>query len=581
LSKRFKLPINSSILILPIRLKPKFFKLSLNKSKKIMKQKRVDATALYLLLLFLALALVSGCEKEPAEPEPDPVAPNDPELLVSSLSIALVREGVQEITVTALDDEASPENFTATSGDEGIASVTISGTKITVTGVDYGKTTLSITSSSGKKRNIPVNIYNHRIIETDELIITFLQTLEWRYCRHVGKPWFYHPVETDGFHPLGSHEGGEGGHWDFATATGKGGVMGVKAKEGYDPNNPPLKHPVDYTAIIHLRNEPGYKASIWTPIAPEGYVAMGVVVTKGTNIKPALTDVVCVREDLTVKGTISNLIVMASDTYTTTWPFTNTRKWAAWNIEGPVADFHENAYLHPGTFVAVNSGNNSDPRTPAEHPVMNVLKVKLPMLTEETPFEHYIPRLTGRQTPPDETSPILAREMLVPANIVRDPFYEGQDNKGKRIAESPFYRLERHVFWKKEHFINNNTNIEQGGTYKILHGIEVSESEKMWKETGIEISAEAGVSIKGVDAKVTSTISRSLGYETMTGISRLERTERSVDFRISPNKAGALYQQHNRFVLKRHSEDGKSLSVVRTWEIPELSYVIIEYPDDD
>ena len=547
-----------------------------------MNQKRFYTKALYLLLLFLALAVISGCDKEPIDQEPDPVTRLDPELLVSSLSIALVKEGIQEITVTALDDDANPEEFTVISNDEGIATVTKSGTKLTVTGVDYGKTTLSITSGSGKKRDIPVNIYNHRFIETDELIITFLQTLEWRFCRHDGSPWIYHPVDTDGFHPLGSVEAGEGGHWDFAVTTGKGGVMGVKAKEGYDPDNPPIKHPVDYTAIIHLRDEPGYKASMWTPIAPEGYVAMGVVVTKGFNNKPALTDVVCVRKDLTIKGTIAdNFIVRKSDTYTTTWPFTNTRVWAIWNIEGPVAEFHENAYLHPGTFVAVNSGNKSNPRAPTDHPVMNVLKVKLPMLTEETPFENYVPRLTGHETPPDETSPILAREMLVPANIVRDPFYEDQDNKGKRIAESPFYRLERQVFWKRIHFINNTTNTEQGGTYKIVHGIEVSESEKRWKETGIEISAEAGVSIKGVDAKVTSTVSRSLGYETMAGISRLEHTERSVDLRVAPKKSAAIYQQQNRFVLKRHSADGKSLSNVRTWDIPEQSYVIIEYPEDE
>ncbi len=549
-----------------------------------MKQKKFDVTALYFLLLFLALAIVSGCDKEPADPEPDPdpVTRHDPELLVSSLSLALVKEGMQEITVTALDDETSPEEFTVISNDEGIATVIKSGTKLTVTGVDYGKTTLSITSSSGKKRDIPVNIYNHRIIETDELIITFLQTLEWRFCRHDGSPWIYHPVETDGFHPLGSVEGGQGGLRDWTTTTGKGGVMGVKAKEGYDPDNPPIKHPVDYTAIIHLRNEPGYKASIWTPIAPEGYVAMGVVVTRGTNIKPPLTAVVCVREDLTIKGTVaSKYIVRAEDTYTTTWPFTNTRVWAIWNIEGPVAGFHENAYLHPGTFVAVNSGSSSNPRAPTDHPVMNVLKVKLPMLTEETPFENYVPRLTGRETPPDETSPILAREMLVPANIVRDPAPEFAGAGGKRIAGSPFYRLERQVFWKREHFVNNKTNTEQGGGYEIVHGIEVSESEKMWKETGIEISAEAGVSIKGVEAKVTSTVSRSLGYETMTGITRLEHTKTSVDFRIAPNKAAALYRQHNRFVLRRHTEDGKSLSVVVVWDIPETSYVIVEYPNDD
>ena len=550
--------------------------LSLNTSKKIMKKKRCYATALYLLLLFLALAIVSGCDKEPADQEPDPVSRYDPELLVSSLSLALVKEGIQEITVTALDDDANPEDFRVTSGDEGIATVTKSGTTLTVTGVDYGKTTLSITSSSGKKRDIPVNIYNHRIIETDELIVTFLQNLEFIYRRSVG---FYHPVDTDGFHPLGSYAGT---YFGSGVTTGNAGVMGVKAKEGYDPNNPPINHPVDYTAVIHLRDDDVvHKASIWRPIAPEGYVALGHVITRGFNIKPALTAIVCVREDLTIKGTVAdNHKVRASDTYTTTWPFTTTRVWAAWDIEGPVASFHENAYLPAGTFVSANSGSTSNPSRPINDPGVNVLKAKLPMLTEETPFEEYVPRLTGRETPPEYTSPVLAREMLVPANTIRDPYYVALDKEDKRIADSPFYRLERQVFWKKIHFVNNTTNIVQNGDYKIIHGITLSESEKSWQESGIEISAEAGVSIKGVDAKVTTTVSRSMGYETMTGISRLEHSERSVDFRVSPKKAGALYQKYNRFVLRRHSEDGKSLSVACTWDIPEISYVIVEYPED-
>lgn len=539
---------------------------------------RWNKGAVYSFGVILIIVILSGCEKDVIVEEVKPViAPNDPELRVSNLSLALVKDGVQEIVVDAMDEQTNPEGFTAIIKNEGIVAVSISGKKVTVTGVDYGKTTLSIITNSGKKRDIPVNVYNHRVLETDELLITFLQTFENRYYRYDGSKArsFHHPVETKGFHPLGSI-----GCMHFS-ATGNTGVMGVKAKEGFDPNHPPIKHPVDYEAIIYLRQDGGYKGAFWMPVAPVGYVAMGVVVTAGERVKPSTSEVVCVREDLTMKGTIAdNFIMRVADTYTTTWPFQNTRVWATWNIEGPVADFHENAYLQTGTFVAVNSGKSSNPREPINHPVINVLKVKLPMLTEEIPFDQYVPCLTGRETPPEETSPVLAREMLVPANIIKDPYYEIQDAGSKRIAESPFYRLERHVFWKKIHFINNTTNIEQGGSYKIIHGIEVSESQKAWKETGVEISAEAGVSIKGVDAKVSTTVSRSMGYEKMTGISQLEHSERSVDFRISPNKAGAIYQQHNRFVLRRHIEEGKSLEVVNVWEIPQISYVIVEYPGE-
>jgi hypothetical protein len=104
--------------------------------------------------------------------------------------------------------------------------------------------------------------------------------------------------------------------------------------------------------------------------------------------------------------------------------------------------------------------------------------------------------------------------MLVPATIISDPLSEMLTGdigcgEGWRIVHSPFYRLERQVLWKKVHFINNTTRSQGGGTYTVTQGIEKTKSETRWQETGTDISAEAGVSIKGVEAKVTAALSKS------------------------------------------------------------------------
>jgi hypothetical protein len=65
-----------------------------------------------------------------------------------------------------------------------------------------------------------------------------------------------------------------------------------------DPANPLLKAPVDYERVWTSRRS-GSKAdgSFWEPVAPPGYVAIGMVANTGYE-KPSLDSYRCVREDL-------------------------------------------------------------------------------------------------------------------------------------------------------------------------------------------------------------------------------------------------------------------------------------------
>ena len=511
-----------------------------------------------ILIILISLSLISGCTEDTStEPDPTPVVDNS-DLLVNSLSVALVKQGTQTISVNAYDKDGKPENCTVTSENGGVASVTSSGTSFTVTGVDYGSTNIIVTSNSGKSKEIPVTIYDLQILETEELLITYAQTYEFRW-NDVGSGGdyngsYYHPITTDDFFPLGSL-----GFREYYNPDGIWGVMVVKAKAGSDA----IVHPTDYSLVYNdAGSGANWDGSFWLPLPPAGYKAMGIVAQAGYG-KPSLTDVVCVREDLTVPGEAGDFIWIDQGTGANMYLGT-------WKIEPPVAGPHENAYFSTGTFVGVGSWT-----APTTHPSMNVLNVKLPMLAE-TPYQQYAPKLTGFDPPPDETIPILAREMLVPCTIVSDPLYN--NNQMWRVSNSPFYRLERQVFYKLLYHNHNQTSIQQHNSYTKRFGVSTTESQEFWNETSISVSVEAGISIKMFEAKVSTTVSTSFGYSTMTSVTELAEEEYESGVDVLPGKAVAIWQRYNRFVLKRHN--GTTLEAVKAWEFGINSFITDEYPDE-
>jgi hypothetical protein len=511
-----------------------------------------------ILIILISLSLIPGCTEDTStEPDLTPVVDNS-DLLVNSLSVALVKQGTQTVSVKAYDKDGKPENCTVTSENGGVASVTSSGTSFTVTGVDYGSTNIIVTSNSGKSKELPVTIYDLQILETEELLITYAQTYEFRWNDiGSGGSWdgsFYHPITTDGFFSLGSL-----GFKNYYNPDNLLGIMIVKAKPGSDA----IAHPTDYTLVYNdIGSGANSDGSFWTPVPPSGYKAMGLVAQTG-YLKPSLTDVVCVREDLTIPGEAGAFI----------WNDVSTganMSLGTWQIDPPIAGAHENAYLSTGTFVGWNSWN-----PPSTHPVMNILNVKLPMLAE-TPYQQYVPSLTGFDPPQEETIPILAREMLVPCTIVSDPLYN--NNQMWRVSNSPFYRLERQVFYKLLYHNHNQTSIQQHNSYTRRYGVTTEESNEFWTETSISVTVEAGISIKIFDAKVSTTVSTSMGYSTMTSVSELEESEYESGVDVLPGKAVAIWQRYNRFVLKRHN--GTTLEAVKAWEFGINSFITDEYPDE-
>ena len=511
-----------------------------------------------ILSLMAATLLFIGCSDDSSTNTPKI---NDSSLNLSRLFVSVVPGGNETIAVCATDSGGSSDQCTIANSNPDIATATISDSTIHITGIGIGHTNITVISACGLSCTVPVQVYSPFVLETEELEISFVSqyTLRWNDQGSHGDydGSFFHPITTGGFRALGSLGCGPDG---YPYPNGTYGVMVVRAKAGHEDA---LAQPV---AWQHIYSDVGSGAemfgSFWRPIPPSGYVAMGTVVANNTWNEPSLSDVVCVREDLTIPGSTGDFIY--NDQGTGADQFLS-----CWKIREPVGGTHELAYLSAGTFVGVPYW-----QTPDITPDMNVLRVELPLLAE-APYHSYTPKLIGFDTPPDETVPMLGRAMLVPCTIVNDILY--QNDFGWRLANSPTYRLERHVYYKLLYFNNNQTSEVQTNSVTIRSGVTTSESNTFYSETSVSVSMEAGVDFKAFSNSVTATVSQSFGYATQTSVSEL--TERSVQSSINtpPGKAAALWQQYNRFILKRHN--GMNFEPVAAWEFGIDSYLTDEYPD--
>lgn len=504
----------------------------------------------YLVALGILIACtLLNCNKD-ENPKPEATA----SLLLSKLSVAVVPGNTDDVIITAGDQQSQPGTLSFVSDNPGIAQITLNANVLSVKGLQYGSANITISGSNGFQAILPVVVYNINLLETDELYISMTDsfTIRKSYYMYGATGSFFHPVAEDGFFSLGSY-GLENLYVTANAINGKHSVITVKARHGSNA----LAHPVSYNYIGQ---------AIYEPVAPDGYVALGMVVGTETQ-PPPLTDIVCVRRDLTIAGEcasapLSNLHDQISPT-----------RFVYWKIQPPDAGPHPKAYLTPGTFLMTPLAWNAPVSVPVGKVVMNVLKVNLPLLSE-SPSQSFLPKLENYDTPPDRTIPLFSRALLLPYTTVKDMEY--LSDAAWRIKYSPMYRLEREVYYRRLFHNHNQTSVIQTNTHVTRSGITSEQSESYWNETGIALSVEAGVSIKAFEAKVTATVSQSLGHSSMTSVSEFIETEISKSIDTPPGKAAALWQQYNRYVLYRHN--GAELEAVADWEFGLDSYVTDEYP---
>ena len=504
------------------------------------------------------LTAVTGCSDGTPRPAPAPA------LLLSRVSVSVVPGGNELVSVVPLDGGGGYAPYQATSSDPGVATAVVSGNGLTITGVGLGTSSITISGTGGVSRTLPVQVYDHHEIDTGELVITYADTFEHivdlpvvvyndaellLHDEVVGAS-AWRPLPPAGFHALGSFMVAPN-----ANPSGNRAVMVVKARPGSNA----LAFTQTYDEVYTIAWSRGARgAKFWRPVCPTGYQAMGMVATFGvTPGWPHTTP--CVRQDLTIGAAAGGTAI-----HTTSGQ--EVLSW--WKVDLANVGPHSGLYLAPGTFVLATGT-----AAPAFDPAIHVLNVRLPMLGE-APIQDFSPSLTGYLEPDAETPPRFAKAMLVPCTMVNDVV--GKDVPW-RIANSPFYRLERHVFYKRLFHDYNKTSLVQPHQVVMTSGVTTAETNTFRESTNISISAEVGIELMDVvSAKVTATASHEFGYETQTSISELQQREVTTPIHTAPGKAAALWQQYNRYVLYRH--EGTALTPVTAWQFGIESYVTDEYP---
>lgn len=482
--------------------------------------------------------------------------------MLTQLAVAVVPGGTERIAVASTNAAGDEDQCTVASSDDNIVTATIIGDTITVTGNAAGSANVRVNNSDGLGRDIPVTVYDPRVIEVGGIQIKFVDQYYYRW-HDAGSSGsyngaFWHPVATDGFYALGSL-----GMPHYTNPTNAMAVIVVKEVD----QSGAVTHPVDY-ALVYTDAGSGADndGSFWLPLPPSpDYVAMGLVAQMGYG-KPSLEDVVCVHKDLVVKGKAGAFI----------WNDDGTgadMDLGTWQIAVPDVGTHELIHVAPGTFVGWSAWV-----PPIDHAAMNVLKIPLPVVADAA-NDSYAPVLPNYSQPRPWSPPSLNKAVLVPFTAINDPVRGGDIHW--IVENSPFYRLERNVYHRLLYHDYNQQSVTLNQPVATKVGVEAAFGQSFSQVTGVSVTATQGVQLLGsfvtLYGLLSGRVSLELGYGTQTEIAELEYKEDTKTLAIPPDKAAAIWQKASGFVLKRHN--GTTLETIGvSLETGIDQYVRSEYP---
>jgi hypothetical protein len=471
---------------------------------------------------------------------------------------SLLPEEQEFLVVFAKADDGSDETASATSADESIATATLVGSTLVIqAGTELGETVVTVESASGLRKTVSVLVSDPRALKIgDDLLVAWISDFDLLYqdggsgASIDGSYWA--PRLSNGFLALGHY-----GQTGYADPSGTAAMLVVKAL-----SDDALAIPTDLTWIWDDAGSGGdWDGSFWKPVCPTNYQALGTVAAMASWTKPPLDVVRCVRSDLVEPGALGGAL----------WNDLGSganNDFASWSIA--VAPGSESAGTVPlvsGSFVGANVYT-----APASDPTANILRLGIPIV-REIELERAFPTLESL-LPPEETTPVeVGRAVLIPFIAVADP----ARNLDYKVNTSPFYRLERDVYYRRLVHQYNQTSVDQTISHSVTTGVSREDTEEVSITTGISVSVEGGVSFI-VDATATVTVSLELGYSSSTTIGEFREESVTKDIVVPPHTAAALWQLIHRFTLKRRN--GNTWETVGApWEVGVNSFVVDQYPD--
>lgn len=345
-----------------------------------------------------------------------------------------------------------------------------------------------------------------------------------------------------------------------ADITGKRATILVRGANAADTM---IKPPVRFELIWNDRGSGAKRdGSVWRPIPPTGYVALGDVFADFSWDAPNPAYYACIRRELAGRsyvreGVIGDLI----------W---NDKKSGSksdvsiWQIRPPryPSDSTERLILGADLLRAHSS---------YDRPTEAVYALDLPaVIAKRNPPER--PVLTSHREP-DPVAQITDRAVTVPCTIIKDP----DKTIAWQVANSPFYTLERRVNYSLQIFRNNEAGTTPAeSSVAVTTGVTKEKSEEFSKKTSVTVSASVGVEAKGFSASVSTSVSTELGYSTRTGVSLLNSVTKTHGLTTPPRSSGALWSATHEIVAVR--KGGAAIGGQGGLKFDIDHYVTGEYP---
>jgi hypothetical protein len=422
--------------------------------------------------------------------------------------------------------------------------VSVSGNQITVSGVSVGISKIAI-NSGGLGQVVKVRVDDPKALQIDDagLLITYTDQFTWIWddsgsgASDDGSFWA--PVPPVGYKCLGSL-----GRSGWSDPSNSAAMACVKAINGSDA----LADPIDYQLAYEDHGTGGnHDVSVWKPIAPEGYAALGMVARTGYGNKPDLTDITCVKKTLLTPGVAGAWFWDDSSSG-------GSQNFGGWYVMTPANPIEDMKALLPtgGTFVSRHDSNYQSP--PATHDCMWVFNVILPVATDIYDVWNK-PELTGPEAPLP-MDPHIIQEIGLPLGLSKDPA-SGTLGTHWLVENSPVYRLRREFLYNWNLGWDNVGGSEsQSVNWTSSTSYETSNTTSFTTTHGIEVGMELGVAGKIFSGSVSFKYSYQWSSTTSTTVTRSYTTSITRNITVPAGKYVGLWQLNHVFKYYRHAEGG-------------------------
>ncbi|EQL02407.1 Vacuolar protein sorting-associated protein 62 [Ophiocordyceps sinensis CO18] len=341
------------------------------------------------------------------------------------------------------------------------------------------------------------------------------------------------PVAQGNMRPLGSVAIGSG----FYELGGKRASLLVGNSS---QSSSAVASPVGWRWLWNTKGGKGkHDSTVWRPIAPSGYVALGDVVKYHWD-EPDKNSIWCLRADLVGNGTFASSDI--------------------WNDRGSGGSYDISCWAVLPRDVGT-SGSELIPtsadtfRFSGTYSQPDISLAQVPVLRLPKAFQRFtssLPQVTPSTIPSE--GDIFSEMEQCRATLPFTTFFDPTSRQVLDNLGDPFCTVIKSIAWDVQGVWVNNSGASYDRTQTIKYGVSREKREEMVNSVGVEITAEAGIKA------VSYSVSLNYQFTYSTSSSFTEYSEKQVEEKLSipAHEAVVLFTKHLWVTGQR--ADGSQLS---------------------